>query len=56
MVPSRPTTNVSGTPLCVVDVGGKFGRDLATRGEEAMVDCALEWLVGLYGSNFTTVV
>lgn len=48
--------NVSGTPLCVVDVGGKFGRDLATRGEEAMVDFALEWLEGLYGSNFTKVV
>jgi monoamine oxidase len=48
--------NVSGTPLCIVDVGGKFGRDLATRGEEAMVDFALEWLEGLYGSNFTKVV
>ena len=48
--------NVSGTPLCVVDVGGKFGRDLAMRGEEAMVDFALEWLEGLYGSNFKKTV
>jgi monoamine oxidase len=49
-------TNISGTPLCIVDVGGKFGRELATRGEEAMVDFALEWLEGLYGSNFAKVV
>jgi hypothetical protein len=48
--------NVSGTPLCIVDVGGKFGRDLAMRGEEAMVDFALEWLEGLYGSNFKKTV
>ncbi|MFZ0074018.1 MAG: FAD-dependent oxidoreductase, partial [Xanthobacteraceae bacterium] len=48
--------NVSGTPLCIVDVGGKFGRDLAKRGEEAMVDFALEWLEGLYGSNFKKTV
>jgi monoamine oxidase len=48
--------NVSGTQLCIVDVGGKFGRDLAMRGEEAMVDFALEWLEGLYGSNIKKVV
>ena len=48
--------NVSGTPLSIVDVGGKFGRELAMKGEEAMVDFALEWLEGLYGSNFRKVV
>ncbi len=48
--------NVSGTPLCIVDVGGAFGRDLARRGEEAMVDFALDWLEGLYGSNFRKVI
>jgi monoamine oxidase len=44
--------NVSGTALCMVDVGGKFGRDLASRGEAAMVDFALDWLEGLYGGGF----
>jgi phytoene dehydrogenase-like protein len=28
--------NVSGTSLCIVEVGGGFGRDLASRGEGAM--------------------
>ena len=32
--------NVSGTPLCVVDVAGAFGRDLSAHGEAAMVDFA----------------
>jgi monoamine oxidase len=40
----------------MVDVGGKFGRDLAQRGEEDMVDFALGWLESLYGSNLTKVV
>jgi monoamine oxidase len=48
--------NVSGTSLCMVDVGGKFGRDLALRGEEEMVDFATKWLGDLYGSNFNKLV
>ncbi len=43
--------NVSGTPLCVVDVAGAFARDLAARGEAAMVAFASDWLSGLYGSD-----
>jgi monoamine oxidase len=43
--------NVSGTPLCLVQVAGKFGRDLAAEGEAAMVDFAAEWLAGLYGAD-----
>jgi monoamine oxidase len=43
--------NVSGTPLCLVDVAGAFGRELSTHGEAAMVDYAAEWLVGLYGAE-----
>ena len=43
--------NVSGTPLCVVDVAGAFGRDLAAQGEAAMVAFASDWLSGLYGSD-----
>ena len=30
--------NISGTSLCLVDVAGAFGRDLAAQGETAMVD------------------
>jgi len=43
--------NVSGTALCVIDVAGSFGRDLAAQGEAAMVGFASEWLAGLYGSD-----
>jgi monoamine oxidase len=43
--------NVSGTDLCVVDVAGRFGRDLAAQGDKAMLAFATEWLVGLYGSD-----
>jgi monoamine oxidase len=43
--------NVSGTDLCVVDVAGRFGRDLAAQGEAAMVAFATEWLTSLYGSD-----
>jgi len=43
--------NVSGTPLCLVEVGGSFGRELATHGEAAMVDFAADWLAGLYGTE-----
>lgn len=43
--------NISGTSLCLVDVAGTFGRDLAMQGEAAMVDFAADWLVGLYGAE-----
>jgi monoamine oxidase len=43
--------NVSGTPLCLIDVAGGFGRDLAAQGEAAMVAFASDWLAGLYGSD-----
>ncbi len=38
------TANVGGTTLSTVSVGGKFGRDLAARGDKAMVEFAVEWL------------
>jgi monoamine oxidase len=41
--------NIGGTPLSVVDVAGKFGRDLAAQGNKAMVEFAVEWLSGLFG-------
>ena len=43
--------NISGTQLCVVEVAGSFGRDLAEHGEPAMVNFAAEWLAGLYGAE-----
>jgi monoamine oxidase len=43
--------NVSGTPLCLVEVAGTFGRDLSAQGQAAMVDFAADWLAGLYGAD-----
>ena len=48
--------NVSGTTICVVDVGGSFGRDLSAKGEAAMVDFAIGWLGGLYGADVKNAV
>ncbi len=48
--------NVYGSTLCTVEVGGKFGADLAAAGELAMVAFALDWLSGLYGSDLRKAV
>jgi monoamine oxidase len=48
--------NVSGTPLCLIDVGGAFGRDLSARGEAAMIDFATQWLAGLYGTEIKKAI
>jgi monoamine oxidase len=48
--------NVGGSPLCIVDVGGSFGRDLSNQGEAAMVAFAVEWLTKLYGSDVKSAV
>lgn len=48
--------NVSGSTLCVIDVGGNFGRDLSAKGEAAMIDFAIGWLTGLYGTDFKNIV
>jgi monoamine oxidase len=48
--------NVSGSTLCMVDVAGKFGRDLAARGEKEMVAFALDWLGNLYGTKLKDAV
>ena len=48
--------NVAGSTLCVVGVGGKFGRDLAAQGEAAMVAFAQDWLTGLYGADIKKAV
>jgi monoamine oxidase len=43
--------NVSGTSLCLVEVAGSFGRDLAANGEATMVDFAAGRLADLYGAD-----
>ena len=48
--------NMSGSTICVVDVGGTFGRELSAKGEAAMVDFAATWLAGLYGTDIKNSV
>src|SRR4029077_1661995 len=43
--------NVSGTPLAMVEIAGKLGRELVTQGEAAMIDFATGWLGDLYGAD-----
>jgi len=43
--------NIAGSSLCVIDVAGSFGRDLASQGEPAMIAFAVEWLTSLFGSD-----
>lgn len=48
--------NVSGTSLALVDVGGKFGAELAKAGEAAMTDFAIGWLSDLFGTDVKKAV
>jgi monoamine oxidase len=48
--------NVSGSSLAVVEVGGRFGRELSARGEQVMVEFAVDWLAGLYGPDVKKAV
>jgi monoamine oxidase len=48
--------NVSGTPLALVEVGGRFGRELSAQGDQAMVDFAVDWLAGLFGGDIRKAV
>jgi monoamine oxidase len=50
------SANVAGSSLCLIDIGGSFGRDLTSQGEKAMVSFAIEWLNGLFGSNLAASV
>jgi monoamine oxidase len=43
--------NISGSTVCMIDVAGNFGRELAAKGQAAMVDFAVSWLTGLYGAD-----
>jgi hypothetical protein len=48
--------NVGGSSLCMIDIGGSFGRDLSAQGEAAMQAFAVEWLTSLYGSEVGAAV
>ena len=48
--------NVGGTSLHLVEVAGGFGRDLAAKGEGAMVDFARDWLASLFGSDAKSAI
>jgi monoamine oxidase len=48
--------NVSGTSLCMIDVGGSFGRALAAQGEAAMIDFGIGWLAELFGNSVKAAV
>lgn len=50
------SANIAGSSLCLVDVGGSFGRDLSDQGEKAMVAFAVEWLKKLFGSDIAATV
>jgi monoamine oxidase len=47
---------VAGTDLHVVEVAGGFGRELAAKGEPAMLDFANEWLGALFGTNAKSLI
>jgi monoamine oxidase len=48
--------NVSGSRLSVVEIAGKLAADLAGDGEAAMKTFAIDWLVGLFGSDLKRAV
>jgi monoamine oxidase len=48
--------NVSDSPLALVQVGGSFGQELSAKGDKAMIDFAMEWLTGLYGTDIRKAV
>ncbi|MFL6796368.1 MAG: flavin monoamine oxidase family protein [Xanthobacteraceae bacterium] len=48
--------NISGSSVCTIDVGGSFGRDLAGKGDAALIDFAISWLGKLYGSDIKAAV
>lgn len=48
--------NISGTPLCTVEIAGKLGRELDQAGESAMIEFATGWLVELYGADIKKAI
>ena len=50
------SANIAGSSLCLIDIGGSFGRDLTSQGEKAMLSFAIEWLSKLFGSDLAASV
>jgi monoamine oxidase len=48
--------NAYGSTVCIIDVAGNFGRELAAKGQAAMVDFAVTWLAGLYGTDIRSSI
>jgi monoamine oxidase len=48
--------NAGTSNLCMIDVGGRFGRELSAKGDKEMVAFALEWLTNLYGNDMRKAV
>jgi monoamine oxidase len=48
--------NIGGSSIATVSVGGKFGRELAAKGDKDMVEFAIGWLTGLYGGDLRKAV
>ncbi|MGH6705162.1 MAG: flavin monoamine oxidase family protein [Bradyrhizobium sp.] len=46
--------NRAGSALCIIDVAGSFGRDLAAQGAPAMTAFAREWLTKMFGSELVS--
>ena len=43
--------NMAGTAVSVIEVGGRFGRELVGKGEKAAVEFAVEWLSKMFGAG-----
>jgi monoamine oxidase len=48
--------NVGGSSLHLVEVAGQFGRELAAKGEAAMVEFARDWLASLFGFDVKRLI
>ncbi|HEY7302245.1 MAG TPA: FAD-dependent oxidoreductase [Xanthobacteraceae bacterium] len=48
--------NVSGSRVCMVEIAGKLAANLAADGEGAMTAFAVDWLIGLFGSDLKRAV
>jgi hypothetical protein len=42
--------NVAGSSLCTLDIGGRFGRELAAKGGNEMIAFAIEYIDNLFGT------
>jgi monoamine oxidase len=48
--------NVGGSNLHMVEVAGSFGKELAGKGEAAMIDFARDWLASIFGANVKSAI